>query len=570
LSIAEQYARDVDSGKIVAGRQIKLAAKRFLADLQRDDIYFDEVEANKFVAFSERYCRLWEDKWRGEPVKLEPWMCFVFQQIFGWFKKKDGLRRVKKVYVQVAKKNAKSTVAGLLANYHLCADERINTPKIFTGANNEEQAKICVNIAGRIIEQSPDLYELVEEGTIDLFNYKDNIVNIVHREKDGFMKAMSKETSDKTSKTSGGKHGINPSLAIIDEYGLAESDTLLNTFITAQAARLEPLVFVITTAGFNKFGPCYTKLRQTGIEVNEGKVTQDSFLAFIYEMDEEDKIEDEANWKKCNPNLGVSVQEDFLRDILSDARIKGGSDLVDVTTLNFNKWCDAPKIFIADDVWMENRHGTAPAELEGAECFGGLYTASTKSLNVFLLFFPEFREKLNGFLCWAWLPEDAVLKHEDKVDYQRWIDEGFITVTPGNSADHRIMAADIMKILPKYDIKVVGFDKTFGQYVAPDLEAEGIEVMEIYQGFNHLGQQTHDLKIMATKKEIEHFGNPIIRWQLGNTITHRNGEGLEKPDKEASGSRIGAVSAMLNAMVAKFEYYKDGGMDNFTFSSMKK
>src|SRR6185369_2171973 len=132
---------------------------------------------------------LWEDKRRGKPVEIKPWMAFIFQQIYGWFYTETKLRRVRKVYVQVAKKNAKSTLCGVLANYHLFKDARVNTPKVFVGANNEDQAKICVNIAGKIVEQSPDLYEYVEDGEVDIFNYKENITNIVHRTRDGFIKA---------------------------------------------------------------------------------------------------------------------------------------------------------------------------------------------------------------------------------------------------------------------------------------------------------------------------------------------------------------------------------------------
>jgi phage terminase large subunit-like protein len=219
---------------------------------------------------------------------------------------------------------------------------------------------------------------------------------------------------------------------------------------------------------------------------------------------------------------------------------------------------------------MKNAHGISKEDLKDKDCFGGLYTASTESLNVFVLYFPDVNGK-KVFLCFTWLPHSSILKNEDKVDYQKWIDEEFIIETPGNSADHKMIARDCIKICLErsYNVLAVGFDKTFGQYVAPDLEAEGIPIMEVYQGFNNLGQQTEELKRIVMKGEIEHFANPVLRWHIANTVTHTNSDGLQKPDKSASGSRIGAVSAMLNAMVTKFNYYQEGVMDDYNFESVK-
>jgi len=567
MSLAESYARSVVSGKQLAGELVTLACKRFLSDLKRKDIYFDEEEANKIILFAENYCCLWEDKWRGVAVDVRPWMAFLWQNIYGWFKK-DGTRRFKKVYIQIAKKNAKTTIAGVTANFHLFADDRVNTPKIFVGANNEDQAKICVNITGKIIEQSPELFSYVDDGTVNLFKYKENIVNIVHKDRDGFIKALSKESGDKTSTQSGGKHGINPSLGIIDEYALAANDDLLNTLESAQAARTEPLMFVITTAGFNKYGPCYTKLRDTGVNVLRGTMEDDSFFVLLYEHDSEDEYKDETTWVKSNPNIDVSVNRDFLRGRLLAAKNEGGSKEVDVKTLNFNMWVDAPTTWIQADIWNKNIHGIKLESLKGRECFGGLYTASTESVNVFILYFPDVEGK-HVFYCHGWLPEDFALQNSDKVDYQKWIDEGFITVTPGNTADHKRMSKDVVELCQQYDVLLVGFDRMFGTYTAPELDANGIPVLEVYQGYNNLGQQTEEIKRLALKEEIEHFGNKLVAWHIANTVTHRNSDGIEKPDKAASGSRIGSVSAILNAMVAKFNYYQEGVMTDMTFTSLK-
>jgi phage terminase large subunit-like protein len=600
MTLAEQYARDIDEGRIIAGKQIKRAANRFLADLERTDIFWDEDEANKIVVFAERYCRLWEDKWAGQPVKIEPWMAFVLQQIYGWFKKpkeseeeiqaayqiylsthEDNedllsyhefylskcLRRIQKVFVEVAKKNAKSTLAGVLSLYHLFADTRVNTPKIFVGANNEEQAKICVNIAGKIIEQSPDLAEFVEEKTVDLNRYGADIIRVIHHGRNGFMKAMSKETGDKTSKQSGGKHGINPSLWIIDEYGLADSDALLNTFETAQAGRSEPLGFAITTAGHNKNGPCFTKLRDVGIKVNDGLIIDDSFLAFIYEMDEEDDIQNEANWIKCNPSLGVTVQRDFLRKMLDQAVRDGGSQLVDVTTFNFNKWCDAPVVWLASEVWAKNHHGLKYEFLHKKLCYGGLDLGRTVDLNAFALWFPNLDNSLHGLRAWFWIPEAKIEKNKDHVDYQRWVNEHYIKKTPGNVADYKQIAADIKEIIQEYDFQSLAYDKfLMGHGVLSDLLEEGIQCHEISQNIVTLNMPTKEFERLATDGKIEHFNNPVLAWMIANTIMATDSSGNQKPDKSHSEKKIDGVSASINAL-AEYKTFEGKALD-LTFTSV--
>ena len=558
MSEAEKYALSVVNGKVPAGKFIKLAAGRFLSDLERKDLKFNIQEAQKAINFFQNHLRHWEDEWRGKSLILEPWQKFVLMQVFGWERKDTKKRRVRSCYVQIARKNAKTTLAAGIADYHLFAD-RINTPQVLVGANNEDQAKICINTAGRIIEISPTLNDFVEDKTVDLFQYKDNIVNIVHRERNGVIKAMSKEP--------GTKDGFNPSLGIIDEYHEAKSDKLLNVIESGQGARPEPLLFCITTAGFDKYGPCYSKLRDTSIKILEGSLQDDSHLAFIYEPDDGDAIDSEVTWAKANPNLGVSVFREYLQSRLDKARNEGGSKETDFKTKNLNMWTDAAAVWIQDEAWMQC--GFSSDDLEGKECFGGLYTATTESLNCFVLFFPNVNG-VNYFKLWSWLPEKFVSKNNDHVSYESWINQGYIVKTPGNSADHRIISKDVIEICQKYTPLVVGFDKTFGQYVAPDVEAAGFLVAEVFQGFNNLAQQTEEFRKMVMTRTLGHFNNPVFRWHVSNTVTHKNSEGQEKPDKGASGSRIGSVSAALNAMAAKFGYYKEGVMTNFVFESMKR
>lgn len=553
MSRAEAYARWVvdPANADQTGHLIKLAAKRFLSDLERKDIYFDEVEANKIVNFAEKYCCLWEDKWRGEPVKIIDWMAFIFQQIYGWYYTETKLRRVRKVYVQVAKKNGKTTIAGVLNNYHLFADSRVATPKIFVGANNEDQAKICVNISGKLIEQSPALYEFVEDGEVNLFKYKENIVNIVHKSRDGFIKPLSKEATSSTSAAAGGKHGFNPSLGVIDEYAMADTDGLLNALESGQAARQEPLIFCITTAGFKKNGPCFQQLRRSGIEILEGVSTDDNYLPFIFEMDKNDDISNENVWKKCNPNLGISVFPEFLKSRLNAAKNEGGSKMVDVRTLNFNEWCETPEVWIANEVWKANAFGFNPKDLQGMECYGGLDIVSGLSMNAFVLFFPNFKGEIHAVLPLFWMPNDAMRSSNIRVDFESWADQGLIAITEGNVVENDFAYNKIMQMLELYNVHSIAFNLTLLNHdIVQALVKAGIKCNPISQGYRSQSTPTRAWEEMLVSGQIEHFNNPVLAWQNMNTQIARNRDGDVRVQK------MGGINAGITAAIQALAQFK--------------
>lgn len=544
MSESERYAKWVlePENEVKTGRFIKQAARRFLRDLERTDIYFDAKESNKFVFFCENHVRQWEGDWQDQPLILEDWQKFIFQQVYGWIRKEDGRRRFNKVYIQVAKKNGKSSICGALANFHIYADDRVNTPKVFTAANNEDQAKICVNIAGRMIEASPDLSCYVDDGTVAIFNYKDNITEVVHREKNGFIKALSKETDDKKAKTAGGKHGINASLGIVDEFGMSPDHGASKAIETSMASRKEYLMFYITTAGYNMDGPCFTELRKLGIDVLDELVVRDNYLPIIYEMDDGDDYKDEKNWTKCNPNLGVSVNKAFLKDMVQDAIQKGGKTEVDIKTLNFNLWLDSPEVFIPSEVWDKNAHGLSEEDLIGAECYGGIEIVSGRLLNAFMFFFPD----VNGHQVIRpvfWMPVDMLDKPDN---FMKWGKEGLIHEMPGNVVDNDKVYEILLGEIKKYSMHSFAFKTTLETNdIVQSLIKNGIKGDPISHGYSGISTPTTVWEELLTAGTVEHFGNPVLAWMNGNCLCKRkeNDVRLEK-----SGSRIVGIYAGINAL----------------------
>ena len=556
MTVAESYARDLlaPGNEWKSGRYMKLAAQRFLSDLQRTDIYFDEVEANRMINFGERYCLLAEDSWKGQPMKFEPWQKFIFQQTFGWYYKESGRRRIREVYVQIAKKNGKSCLAGILALWHLFADTSTPTPRVFITANNEDQAKITASLAGDILRQSPDLSAKIKDGECEVYEYLKKVREITFREKDvsgrdGFIKPLSKETDDKKSKQAGGKHGINASMGIVDEYGMSPDQGGTKTISSSMAARKNPLMFYITTAGFNKDGPCFTQQRKIGVDILENYGTPaapkgaDYRLSFIYEMDEADDWKDPKNWLKCNPNLGVSVDSIFLETRIAEAETEGGSTEVDVKTLNFDMWCDAPAVFIPQDTWRENTHGIAESELAGKWCFGGLEIPHGP-IGSLALIFPNIRENVHALKVFFWMPENKVIKNDLKVDFSQYRD--FMTICSGDVIENSLIYETISRALAGYNVHSIAFPKPLETHdILQSLVRDGYQCNPISQGYSGISTPTVEWEKLLTAKQIEHFGNPLLSWMNSQCEGIRK-DGMIKLAK--SGGKTAGIHAAVNAV----------------------
>jgi phage terminase large subunit-like protein len=561
ITAAERYARDVTEGKKITGKWVKLAANRFLKDLTREDIVFDEKEAGRAVNFIERKLKHWEGAFGGKPLILEDWQKFIVMQIFGWFLLElhpSGvrLRRIRSVYIQIARKNGKTAFLAAIILYHILAD-REGTPQVLVGANNEDQAKICTNSVGQMVLASPDLREMYDDSEIKLFNYNGKIFGLQYPERIGEMRAMSKNPET--------KDGYGASLGGVDEYHEAKDDKLLNVIESGQGSRINPLLIVITTAGFDKDGPCYSKLRESSVQILNGTIEDEAHLAFIYEQDDGDEVSDESSWVKSNPNLGVSVSIEFLRSRYKKALNEGGTKMVDFLTKNLNKWVDAPEVWIQKEIWDGNRQGFKIEDLQGRLCFGGLDLARTVDLNAFVLWFPNVEDGKHAILPFFWIPEAKVQNNNDHVDYRKWVEQGFMKQTHGNVADYKQIAADIKEIIYKYNFFSLAFDRYLtGHGVLRDLIEEGIQCHEIAQNYINLSMPTNELERIVTARSLEHFSNPVLTWMMGNTILSKDSSGNVKPDKGKSEKKIDGVAAMINALAE----WKTFGDVDLTFTAI--
>ncbi len=533
-----QYIDGVISGKIETGELIQLSVNRFLNDIKNAAFEFDFDRGLHVVNFIEKFCRHHKGEWAGQPFDLQSHQHFYYMNLFGWIRE-DGTRRFRSSYKEVARKNAKTTEAALSSIYHVTKDNEPGA-QVYAGATKEAQAIIVVNDAGNIIKKSPALVKRFE-----LFELRGDVKRVYYPGSNSIISPIGRD-----SKT---QDGFDPSLSIMDEYHAHPTSHTRDVIESGMGARRQPLSIIITTAGFNKQGPCY-KLRHTAVNILKGKLIDESFLAIIHSMDKNDDWHDMTKWVKANPNLHSSVKLDYLKDQFTKAKNEGGQKEVDFRTKNLNQWTDAADVWVTDELWQKNSYSTDPSYLNKLKCRGGLDLASTSDINAFLLIFPEFREvngkKISAVLCNFYIPEDNVeiMSRRDQVDYRKWVNEGFIKTTPGNVTDYDYIERDIYDIRQRYDLERISFDPWNAGSIAGHIANEGIPLLELRQGFSSLNTPSKTFEKMAKSGQFEHFNNPVLTWMLGNVALDRDANGNIKPNKAKSINKIDGISALIDAI----------------------
>jgi len=526
-----QYIEQVLAGELITGEFIKLACKRHVEDLNKDwQYYFDEDAAIKAITLAE-ICRHWKGTKAGERIILEPHQRFYFASLFGWKHKYTGLRRFKESYNEQARKGGKTTMLGIVSIIHLILDNEEGS-QVYVGATKEAQATILVNDAARIILKTPEL-----KGRFRLFTNREKYNRVVYEKTASFIAPIGADsnTSD----------GLDPSMGNIDEYHEHKTDAVLNVVVSGMGSRRQPLLNIITTAGFNKNYPCYSVKRKTAIEVLKGVKYDETLFVLIFTIDDNDDWKDSECWIKANPNLGVSVRMDFLKAQFTKALNSGGSVEVNFKTKHLNIWTDAAETWIADEIYLKNNGRLTKDDLLGCECFGGLDLAKSIDINAFSLYFPN--EK--AYLRWFWIPEEKARKNKDDVDYMTWGRDGWIELTEGDIVDHRFITAKIIELHTIYNIRSTAFDRFLATHgVVQELMNEGVTLSEFGQGYKSMSTPSKEYEKLMTNAELENFENPIIRWMLGNVELSIDPAGNIKPDKGKSKNKIDGIVSDIMAL----------------------
>ena len=551
LSTAYQYAEDVRSEKILVGRYARLAVERHFKDLaeaEQRGIVFNEKAAQKALTFFD-FLSLSKGDTDGSAFKLEPWQSFIMASVFGWQKISNGKRRFTEAYIELSKKNGKTTTAAGVGLYCMSFDNE-NGPEVYAAAYTRDQASICFDEAVAMVERSPALNKRITR-------LKYNLTIPSTRAKFNAVSHDAKNTE-----------GKNSHCVLFDEYHVHVTDGVKVSLQSGMASRKQPLFFIITTAGDNKQGPCY-KYRDICINILEGKADIDNVFTMIHGIDEGDDWKDETTWAKANPNLHVSVELDFLRGEFKKALLNGRAE-VEFKTKHLNMWVDAAVTWIPSETWnalerKDQEDSDKPySPPKFAPFYGGLDLGDTNDIASFAMYFPEQKFLKVFHYC----SEEAV-KYAARggIDYQDWVDEGWLTVTPGKTTDYEYIKKDIMQSASYWHLNLMGMDPWGATQFKQQLEEEfGTEWLAEKQkdgtfkyGNFHRAQMyaqvaskmcppTRIFEEMVINGDITHDGNPITAWMLGNVVLSKDVNGNYRPGKDKSKDKIDGIVASIIAI----------------------
>jgi phage terminase large subunit-like protein len=544
------YSNDVIAGKVIACQKHKWACMRFLRDIDRsaanDPAFpyeFNEAKAERFFTwmglFKHRKGIL-----KGKNIVAAPIQRFVFANIYGWIHRETKYRRFRKFYWQMARKNAKSQTLACVGTYELMAydESGLEANEIYIAATKSEQAKIVYEEATSMLENCAMLKGkfLVAYG------------RITHKKSGSIMRALSEE-----DRKSG--DGLNPQCGIIDEYHAHVDSEIYDIIDSGMGARAEPLLGIITTAGFELNNTCYrveydliSKILNPNIPVNI-----DSYFIMVNELDKDeegkiiDDIKDENAWIKANPIIcSYAEGKDYLRKKLEES-LEAPEKMRNFLTKHMNLWVNQPESsYLNLDKWNVCK-GTAP-DLAGKACYIGLDLSAKIDLVSIGYEFPV--EDKFYLYSHSFIPEETLERKRktDKVPYDLWIQQGWISTTAGAAVDYRFVKDYMINYAKErhWDIAEICIDPWGAMAIQNDLIEDGFTVVEIIQGIKTLSEPTKNFREMVYQKRIVHDGNPLLTWAIGNAIA----DSIDRNEniilnKKKSRGRIDPIAAMINAHV---------------------
>lgn len=544
LLAVNTYVDNVLSGKLPAGRLVKLACERYRNDLQRTDIHFDADAAARVIKFFATYFHHTTGEWRGKPFRLEPWQQFVIANLFG-FKNLDGNRRFRNSYLEIARKNGKTATAAGLGLYMLIGDGEARA-EVYSSATKLDQAKICFMEARRMVRSSLDLKKHIR---------------ILRNN-------LSVESNDSVFCPLGSDHsnldGLNIHASVIDEVHAHKNRELYDVLQTATGSRQQSLIFCITTAGSNpdpETSIAY-QLRQFGVSILEGHTKDDTSFYYIACMDPKDDWRDESNWLKSNPNLNVSVQLEALRN-----EAKKVKNLVSAQNAfkryRMNLWTETEKVWIGAEAWNACHLADIDVhQLEGKQAYVGADLAKRADTSALILFFPKQTGlEHNTILPFIFLPHErlAFKDQEEKTPWRMWEQGKKIFTCPGSYTRAEFLADWIETLDGRFELLDFVYDKAYMSDLLPKLEDMGWSsnpaeeyaprhLIEIPQTFMGMHPCIQVLEELITSKEINHGGHPVLSWMLSQVVVVENDASLCRFSKRKSKSKIDGIVAL--AMVA--------------------
>ncbi len=523
-----RYAENVLNGNIVAGELIKLACKRFVSDLERDEFDFRYEIGNKFVKFAS-VLKHFKGKSSNKNFVLSDWQEFIAYNILCFYHSGTDNRRFTSSLISISRKSGKTAFAALFCLWFLLFDKE-GAPEVDLSANSLEQAKVA--------------YEFVENFTRQLDPKQKDLK--VYRKK-VFCEANGGKINVFAADSSK-LDGFNASFALIDEMGAARDSKMYDVLKSSQGQRQNPHLMIISTAGFDLSGPFY-RMCQIDSEILHGVKTDDSHFAMIFSLDENDDYTDENNWQKIAPNLGITVDKKFLREQVQQAKNNPSAE-VGILTKTFNKWCSSIQTWISAD-YINKVSKPINVKLYNPDnyiCYVGIDLAATSDLTCLSLLLVDENENL-CFKNFYYLPESALIESPNRELYKYWHRIGQLIITPGNVTDYDYVLNDLMKLYNELNISKVFYDAWNATQFVIKATEQGLPMQPMSQSFGAMSKPTKTLERLIKMQNITIDNNEITRWCFANATTKSDwNENIKVVKGGGQDSKIDGVVAIIMSL----------------------
>lgn len=476
----------------------------------------------------ERFCCHVKGDLAGRPMLLEEWQRRWVREVFGPAQR-DGRRKTRTALLGLPRKGGKSSMSAALALYMLFADDEPGA-EVYAVAGDRDQARNVFDVARHMVEASPALSKHAKVAR--------NWIEV----------PASASLFRVLSADGRRQHGLNPHGVVFDELHVQPSPDLWEAMTSGMGARSQPLTIAITTAGYDRTSICY-ELYDYGRRVESGQVDDPSWHFKWFGADDGGDWTDRKVWKAANPNLGVSVREDFLENEFRQA-VEQPSRQNTFRRLYLNQWTSADVRWLDLGLWDQNAGLTVrDDELAGRQCFGGLDLASTNDFAALLWVFPDG----DGYqvLPRFWLPRAAVERRRAiRATLEAWERQGWLTVTDGDVIDYETILTQFDRDAQQFDVCEVAFDPWNATQLTQQLHDGGMTVWPCRQTITALTAPSKELERLLGERQVRHGGQPVLRWMADNVTVTSDSSGNIKPDKKKSTEKIDGIVALVMALAA--------------------
>lgn len=537
MNYVREYWRKIESGEIVTSRRVKAVYGRLMAEMDSpaadSPYYFNEETGERPIIFIERFCKQSQGT-LGAPLRLELFQKAFIQTLFGWLLKSTGYRRFRETLFLVGRKNGKSTLLAALALYMLVADYE-GAAEIYSVATKKDQARKTLTEAVNMVKQSPELRAIIKKRRNDIY----------------FPATAS--TFEALASDSNTLDGLNSHAVIIDELHAIRDRNLYEVMKQSTSSRRQPLVIMITTSGTVRES-VFDNLYGLACDIADGKVTEDTFLPVLYELDARAEWTDPQAWIKANPGLGTIKQYATLAAFVERAK-KNPEDLPGVLCKDFNVPETSASVWLSfEDI--KNDATFTMQDVYNTYAIGGCDLSATTDLTCATLLIRRSREDDTVYVLQHYfIPQkriDQLDEHNtQEAPYKIWAERELLTICDGARVDYSAVTAWFCQMRDEFKIDAfaVGYDRALAGYWVDEMKSNGFDMRAVAQGPFTWSQPMREMGAAFADKKVNYNRNPVLVWCLSNTAVKKSGVNNIQPVKVSDRRRIDGAVSLLNAWV---------------------